>query len=239
MYNSNTKQHIDIYIVNLDKDKDRMSNMKKELKGIKYNRFSAINGKLLDIDELKKNGTLKMDYNSFKYSKNNNKDTLKGSIGCALSHINLWEKLINIKKDHFIILEDDCKIPKNFLIRINRYLEDVPNNWDIIFLGGSRIYAKKISNNVLGPVYINSWMNCGLFSYIIKRSSIKKLLNYSLPINTYIDMQINKEYGNGIKAYYIYPLLVGHDYSKGSSRDEYKGKYSSDFQNDANKIVII
>ena len=226
------------YIINLERDIIRMNHVSNNLDG-KLKRFSAIKGDELDIDELKKTGVLKIDDNSFPYSKHISKDTLNGSIGCALSHIGLWKTLKSTQGEHFLILEDDSIIDVNILDNINKYMKDVPDNWDILFLGGSRVYGRRINNNIIKAEYINNWMNCGLFSYIIKKSSIGKLLQKAVPITNYIDMQINQYYGNDINAYYTYPALIKHNYDYGSTRDANKSKYDNKFVEEAERFYLI
>lgn len=231
------REENNIYVINLDRDEKRLKLFMKN-NNITFNRFKAINGNELNIEELKERGILKLDDKSFKFSKHRFKDTYKGSLGCALSHINLWKSLKYGLNDYYIIFEDDCVLKSNFNENVLFYLNSLPENWDILFLGGSRIYGKKIKN-LIKAEYSNSWMNCGLFAYIIRRRSINKLLEISLPINTYIDMQINKEYGKKINAYYTNKPLVNHDYTQGSTRDLYKNKYDEKFKRDANKVIII
>ena len=226
------------YIINLERDIIRMNNLSNNLDG-KFKRFPAINGNELDIEELKRIGMLRIDDNSFPYSKHITKDTLKGSIGCALSHIRLWKSLKSTPGEHFLILEDDSIIDVDILDNINKYIKDVPDDWDILFLGGSRVYGRRVNNNIIKAEYINNWMNCGLFAYIIKKSAINKLLKKAVPITNYIDMQINKFYGNDIKAYYTYPTLIKHNYDYGSTRDVNKSKYDNKFVEEAERFYLI
>tara|TARA_Y100000389_G_scaffold181444_1_gene197043 strand:- start:294 stop:1085 length:792 start_codon:yes stop_codon:yes gene_type:complete len=234
-----------IYIINLDRDKERLSKLKKNGNMFNINRIKAVEGSKLDTDIMKKDGILKMDNESFRYSKDGIKDTFKGSIGCSLSHINLWKKLKNENKNkndqYFIIFEDDSILNSNSHIQIERCLNNIKQldiDWDIIFLGGSRVYGERVGEFIRAK-YVNSWMNCGLFAYIINKNSIDKLISKALPINTYIDMQINKYYGTDINAFYTYPSIIKHNYDFGSSRDKHLTKYDNKFIEDAEKVFII
>ena len=231
-----------IYVINMLKDKDRYDKIKNSGSNFNIIRENAVDGSKLDIEEMKKEGLIKINSESFPFSKNINRDTLNGSIGCTLSHINLWKKLSKKNDDYFIILEDDAIIRDNTHEKINdlmNKIKDTNLEWDILFLGGSRIYGSREKNGLIRAIYTNSWMNCGLFAYIINRKSIPKLINKAYPINTYIDMQINKYYGNGINAFYTNPHIITHNYDFGSTRDTFKNKYTSEFINDANKIFTI
>ena len=135
-------------------------------------------------------------------------------------------------------MEDDVIIPVKYKKKVNTFIYKTPKDWDILFLGGSRVYGKKINNNVVKPYVVNDWMNCGLFAYIIKKSSIEKLLKYTTPIHTYIDMQINQFYSKVINAYYSYPHIVKHNYDGHSTRDNNKNKYSDDFIKKSNQFYL-
>lgn len=227
-----------IYVINLDRDIERYDKIKKQSKMFKLNRISAVDGKKINIDDLKKDGTIKMNNESFIFSKDGDRDVLNGSIGCSLSHINLWKKMKKSRDNEIIIFEDDSIITNNTHNEIDRCLENIKQidkDWDIIFLGGSRIYGERMGNFIKAK-YVGSWMNCGLFAYIINKKSIDKLLKTVLPINTYIDMQMNRYYGNGINAYYTNPSAVKHNYDFGSSRDVNLSKYDDKFIQDANTI---
>ena len=228
-----------IYIINLEKDKLRYNEFKKDIHKYSIHRFNAIDGRKLNIEKLKKDNVLDLDNKSFPYSKNSNKDTLNGSIACALSHITLWKKLLSHKDDYFIIFEDDSIVNDNIISSIDSYIEYLPKDWDILYLGGSRIYGKKINDHIIKGLRINDWMNCGLYAYVINKKSLNKIIKLAYPISTYIDMQINKYYGTEINAFYTYPSIVKHNYKYGSSRDINMSKYDNTFINNANRIVLI
>ena len=101
-----------IKIINLKKRTDRREKMETKLKDAninKYEFFEAINGKeLTSTPELL--SLFKM--NDFNYK--------KGVMGCALSHIHLWNNLINDKdNDFYVILEDDIVFCNNFKKYLN------------------------------------------------------------------------------------------------------------------------
>ena len=232
-----------VYVVNLDKDSDRLENIKNQCKkeNIKFNRFSAVNGNLLNIDTLVKNNKLRLYKNSFNHNKNG-RSSLKGSIGCALTHKKIWEKVAKSDKNT-LVFEDDIILPNNFWDKLNKNIKDVPNNWDIIYLGGVRIYGSRISKNIVKAISTknNYWNNCGTYSYIINPSSANKLLNIINPISNYLDIQMNRQYSN-LNVYYIVPNIVKHNFKIPSTRNKGKGDgyvYSKYFVENSKKITIV
>ncbi|WP_239648320.1 glycosyltransferase family 25 protein [Komagataeibacter europaeus] len=86
-------------------------------------RFSAIDGQTLDIQELQSAGLIAPDLS---YS--------RGAIGSALSHILLWNAVVE-NEQAVSIFEDDAILSSNFHEESTRIIESLENEWDIILWG--------------------------------------------------------------------------------------------------------
>ena len=195
------------YVINLDISKDRLKYIRNQCNNSNVNmeRWPAVNGKKLNLHNLRKNNLLD----------DRKRKLLRGAIGCSLSHIKLW-KHVNTNKNvikNFIVLEDDCIIPKNFYEKINTYMEQVPKNWDIIYLGASNINAKKISKNVLKPnLFIDtSTYNSGTYAMLINTKILPILLKYHLPIRDNIDQTMKNILFKKLNVYIFNPPLILHN----------------------------
>jgi len=188
----------------------------------------------------------------------------KNKLAIYLSHIFLWEKIYNSYTndeksaygEYNLILEDDVILPpgqisksdENKIIRlhdyIEHYLKSVPEDWDILFIGRSKnLYGKTIAPNILKAFPMSKHRpetNHGMFAYLIKTSSIPKLLKIMLPIPVYyqhIDWKLRAYYSKGINAYYLEKPLVMHNYKiesireQGLHRQRYKQTYSQNIHN--------
>ena len=197
------------YVVNLDKDRERMEIVAQELKRekIPYKRFSAVNGKTLDLNSPKCN----------KYFSEVGKNKLKRSqMGCSMSHITLWETISKHKNpdDVFMILEDDAVIPQGFHTKIIPYYKELPKNWDMILLGANTLIGKKFSNHLLyTDKSIKKNGNYGLYSYLIRPNCAKKLLKTCEKMDKTIDHYLNKNFYLKNKVYFCNPHLVAHNYN--------------------------
>lgn len=144
-----------IYCINLDRRLDRWEECQKIFHDLNLNvdRFSAIDGKNLDL----KHGDL---YNA----------ELAGSI----SHTNVIKDAKEKKYKNILILEDDVEFHPQFEHLFNNFIEQVPDNWDMIFFGGNHIRGTiPISTNVhklLGSYAIHA--------YIIKDVVYDKIINF-------------------------------------------------------------
>lgn len=98
-----------------------------------YEFFKAVDGNLLEPSPNIKN-----------LFKNNDFNYRKGIIGCALSHYELWNNLINDNnKSHYIILEDDIKLTSNFNTLLDKCISIIKSqNIEYALIGGNQIKRK-------------------------------------------------------------------------------------------------
>jgi len=211
---------IPIFIVNLKKDIEKKQYMERILKKykLKYEFVPAIYGKDLDSKIVKKV------YNKKKAINLLGRELSLPEIGCALSHKNIYEKIVNEKIEKAIIFEDDIFLDKKFLEIYNNTFELFPKDWECILLCYYRnaFYKKnycisfrnrkKISKN-LKIIRFTALMH-STAGYIINQRGAKKLLKtlkkekIYKPIDHYTgdDKHINL-YGIYPKTVDIYPFL--------------------------------
>lgn len=183
-----------IYLINLKKRQDRLikvDTLLKSLGGIfsNYKRIEAVYGNDLSEDEIKKLLSIKTQYNYNNPLLYEDIKTL-GSIGCYLSHINIWKDVIKNNYNNVIILEDDIKTNMK-LNKIMKYIKNIPKDYDIAYLD---YYCDGCDNNIIANSY---WYENKIdkiyltSAYIINNNAIKKLLEKAFPIETQIDNYIN------------------------------------------------
>ena len=96
-----------VVVINLERRTDRMEILGKQLDelGIKYERFSAVDGKALGIDPI---------------------------IAGTQSHVAVWKKYLGQK---VLVLEDDAGFCEEFNDKFTRAMQTLPSDWDIFYLG--------------------------------------------------------------------------------------------------------
>ena len=188
LFYKNTK----VYVINLYHCKDRLELFKNtyNFHNIDYEVIPAIVGNKLDINRLHKEqivgdyvmNTINKEIRDYHYEINT-----MGAIGCYLSHIELWKKIKEDKNCNYgIIFEDDVIINNNITDKvIYEYINDLPNDWDILLLNNVR-KGNEIKNNLFKV----SKFIC-THSYIIKKNSIDKILKEMMPINQHIDFKLS------------------------------------------------
>ncbi len=132
-------------------------------------------------------------------------DLKNGEIACFLSHQKVWKMISNSNNDDWVlVLEDDAKPVKNWKVKLDEGLKEIPNNFGIIYLGGGRkdtmkriIQRRKLDINKFNFLEEKSLGKytelcnpvCYTHSYLIKPSTAKHLLKSIINIELPIDLQ--------------------------------------------------
>ena len=212
-----------VFVINLDKDKERLLEMDKQLRQAKipYQRFPAILG-----SEVSNDPRLTTFCSNF---------CADGMKGCALSHHTLWERAIANEYKTVMILEDDVEIPADINEKLDSLFLRVEDDWDVLFVGcrlfcNDETLSSKLSNRLIlqkvpkdHDKYIKEvGGSLGTHAIIYKTSFLKKILNE--PINGHIDHELIKWIDKyKAKAYGLYPEIIplGSNHTTSSLSDTY------------------
>lgn len=143
-----------IFCINLEKRKDR----KMECEII-FNKYK-LNVEFINAVD----GSLIKDTKGLK----------PGAAGCCLSHKMIYEKIKNnssLKK--VLILEDDVEFHSDFKNLFKKYYSYVPDDWQMIFFGGSHNEPPKPVNEYVHKLKKTFTTHC----YALKNSAIDIILN--------------------------------------------------------------
>jgi glycosyl transferase family 25 len=184
-----------ILYINLDRRPDREINIQNELKKINFNgsaeRIKAVDGRELTRENIsKKLFTDEASDDIFDNNKGMYYILTKGAAGCAMSHYNIYQKIIaeSNDSDKILILEDDVKIADNFIPTLKAYLKEIPD-YDILFLGYH--LQTTHSQELYNPVE-KIW---GLFGYIINKKAALEISSV-YPLKHQIDTEMPKIFKN-------------------------------------------
>ena len=198
--------HSKIFVINLDSNPERLDSITKQCErlNLSFERVSAIRGRDLTPD--KKNNIYQVGINKQSY------DSLltDGEIGCYLSHIYCWQKMIDEQLDYALILEDDAELSDLLPTYISK-LENKIALWDYIELShGSKIRAACQSYSLgsglewVKRLRLNSTTTAQLVSY----QGAKRLLSSALPIKRPVDIDLQFWYEKSIRCFSVYPFPV-------------------------------
>lgn len=206
--------HTSVFYINLDDDNDRRRNIENTLVKFKFKNFKRICAfDTRTIGNLNKYKNLIDSYaydtliNNIKIGKRStNRELTKGAIGCYLSHIVIYNYMIQNNIPYVLIFEDDCNISESyndFWKKISSI--KIPPDTDI-FLFNANIHEYNLkncpSNNVCQVFFFY-----GTHFYLITLSGAHKVLKYLLPIKYQIDNSMSMlSYGQKIKIYGCYKI---------------------------------
>jgi GR25 family glycosyltransferase involved in LPS biosynthesis len=217
---NNTKS-LSCHIIHLDKHKNRMEHINKELNktNFKSELYSAVDKDIIDIDKLINDKFICPNYYD--------RVKTRSVYAIFMSHYNLIGDLAKryknnqLESDYSLILEDDFKIVvDDFDNKVLQLLETVTNmntEYDMIYLGN--MYNNRgthIKDNIytVRPVLITAE------AYIIKNSSLQKIYNSIDIINEAIDWKLHYLIKEGkFKALVIHPTLIVQNQDLPSTQD--------------------
>lgn len=190
------------FVINLNERVDRMKHVDEQCKrlGIEYERFSAINGKELNLDEL--DSSLVSERGKL-FAKGGGKrkwglTLTPGAIGCALSHKFIWELSA---LEGVIVLEDDINIMEDFKQRIDEVMKEIPQDWDLCYLGSH--IKQKLLDEAKKPFFVPRGQVNGTIGYMISPKGIKKIREKCFPLS---ENQIDTTLYSNFKKWQVYHL---------------------------------
>lgn len=144
------------------------------------------------------------------------KNLSSGSLGCALSHMKLWERIVlNDRNNLYCIFEDDVILCESFISRITALLSNVPDDVDLFILGSFNTRGRDIKYLVNDKVFKSFNPRRGLYAYFIYPQGAEKLLRLIKPLDLLyggIDTKIGKLTRQGkINVYHSVPSFVTVD----------------------------
>lgn len=126
--------------------------------------------------------------------------------GCKLSHI---AALSMCEGDSILVFEDDSVFIDNFEEELNKSLESLPDDWDMVYLGAHILKTEVVNDRWRRSIECSS-----THAYIVRASVIPKLVERAMTHKGHVDVAYSTLH-NEIKAYIARPTLVyqGASYS--------------------------
>ncbi|CAB3226126.1 unnamed protein product [Arctia plantaginis] len=165
----------EIYMINLERRTERRKLMEMSFKelGMDVTHFSAVDGKRLDMKNLKERSITLMPNYEDPYHKRPMK---AGEVGCFLSHYYIWETIVEEQIPITLILEDDIQFVPYFRNRFLQLLREIEElDWDLVYIGRKILMDDKeefVTAHTTKPLY--SYWTLG---YLISERGARKLLD--------------------------------------------------------------
>jgi len=185
---------IPIFIINLKKDTQKKLHMQELCAkyGLQPEFIEAVDGKSLTVEDMAKT------YSNALAIEKLGRELSKGEIGCALSHKNVYKKMIDENIEMALILEDDVDFD-NKLVKSLREINKLPYDWEVILLGHHTGSSREIRTQwsiwykqIISEEFIlrrPCEVGYGAYGYYLNRKGAEKLYNHldliRLPIDHY------------------------------------------------------
>ena len=210
----------DVFVINLDRRADRMEKFYKtheELEGV-VTRCSAVDGRALKLTpEIAKIFTP----NDFFWK--------KAVLGCALSHMGLWWKLVNDHAEigNYLIFEDDVKMVPGWRDTVEESMKHVPDDYDVLYLGGilppnragfetvlepvTKYYSRIRANSFFGQNPPSSYFHSCAYAYILSRRGAAKIFDLMVKKGGYWTSADHMMCGpnSDLTVYFLTPTVAG------------------------------
>ena len=209
-------QNIPILVVNLTRSKERRVYMQEQLDafGVRYEFYPAVDGNALTPQQ-------RACYSEEESVRQFGYPLTNGEIGCALSHLQICEKMVAEDIAELLILEDDAAIKKDFFPLIFQRAQWAPANWRILHFSTEDIRLNTfpcyfIDTQKRYRLYRYTDIYNGTFCYIINNETARWLIKKGYPIHFPADKLMGKN-NNVLPAYTVAPRICGHSYDETSS----------------------
>uniref|UniRef100_A0A6B2EBA8 Putative glycosyltransferase 25 family member n=1 Tax=Phlebotomus kandelakii TaxID=1109342 RepID=A0A6B2EBA8_9DIPT len=187
-----------IFMVNLKRRPERRRKMEGSFRllGLDVEYFEAVDGKKIDEEFLSR---WKIDFLPEYADPYHKRPMTMGEVGCFLSHLTIWRRIVEERLKEVLILEDDIRFEPFFRERFISLLNEARHqgSWDLIYLGRKRLHDSSEPwvddcQQLVYPSY--SYWTLG---YLISYQGAKKLLDARpleklMPVDEFLPIMFDK-----------------------------------------------
>lgn len=192
------------FLINLDKNPERLAASKAQLDklGVEFERVRAVYGKDLTDDDKRRA------VNRFRWWCAKGYKVRDGEIGCAMSHNNIYRKMIEENIEVACILEDDVQFSDRFpeaCAKVERFVD--PNKSQVVLLTNFTRVRRDPKEIEIVPI-LNDHCTAG---YILTLSAAKSILRVNEPIQVPADGWPRWVKRGVIELYQAFPTVCGQE----------------------------
>lgn len=174
-----------IFVINLPEDVERRRRVEEQLQrfGLAYEVVPAVKGGLLGVEQRA------TQYDDVRFARNEGRSALPGELGCALSHVGVYRRMLELGLPFALILEDDAWLNPN----VPQLLEAIerqrnPESREVILLTWVAEAAVPKLGFVWSSYYLSeiraAWCTHG---YVVTRAAAAALVEQLYPVRHLAD----------------------------------------------------
>jgi len=209
-------QSFQVFVVSLDRATQRRAHMKKLLDDVGFEAtfVSAVDGRSLRPDQRAR-------YDGSRARQVYGCDMTDNEIACYLSHISVYERMLEEKVETALVLEDDISCVPDLRAVVEKVLSLPRASWQVIRLQSTKSSVSRPTCELTrgSPVAAAGdreivRLRTGVLggcAYLIQLSAAAAMLARSQRIVMPIDQTLDRYWENGIVPYIVRPLPVWHE----------------------------
>lgn len=123
-----------IFVVSLRRAADRQEALKKQLEGLRYEFFWAVDKQDFTLEEVIAKGVYD-EAKALKFNRYGIKRLLAGEVACSWSHRNIYQRMLDEGLQRVLVFEDDVVTNRHTLAQLPATLHQLPPDWELVYLG--------------------------------------------------------------------------------------------------------
>ncbi len=147
----------------------------------------------------------------------------RANMAVTLSHLQCIKDMLASGVDHALILEDDAVLHPDFNARLDKYMNELPDDWDVMFIGNGcglhipRAIIEANPGQTVFPKGHDTTVGAGCTrctdSYVLRRRCAERILDYVSSLQSKVEMPVDWWYNDvlrdiGAKVYWSEPTIV-------------------------------
>ena len=199
-----------IYIVNLKKDEKRRENIIKEVKKQNLTNYEIVDA--VDGNKLNQNELNNVTFKNKKHLNPWNSKMSPSQIGCALSHIKIYEKFIKTEFEVALILEDDAIFIRDFNNNLKQLiLKNFKFRKQIVLLSELKEFYGKALDSADNYEIVNVSNAFFTHAYMINKEAARSIISFNYPVKTIADNFVFFKIYCNIRITGLNPYLLDQD----------------------------
>ena len=208
--NKNMNSFFDkIFIVNMKQDINKRLRMLELLDHNNITNYEFIDA--VDGADSAHDGFFENQQHISMWEKMHNKKHIhnRGELGCLLSHLHILEIAKSRGYTKWLHLEDDVITHKQLNTLFKPFIEQAPEDWDIIYLGTTQAFWRENYNiEYISKNIYKANLSCGTFAFAVSNTNIDFIIQKYNMLLYPADATLTSEVQNILQCYVLKPNLV-------------------------------
>jgi glycosyl transferase family 25 len=198
-----------IWVISLERAHDRRQSVHRSFgaAGIPFELFDAVDGRALDPAERRQ-------YSRWRSLFEVGRDLTLGDVGCSLSHIRVYERMVAEAIPEVVVVEDDVQ-PSPALADVLAARSALPADWQVVTLHS--LFPTADPQALPGAPLVDGFRVCryrripfGTQCYLVSLAGARRALEVAYPVRMPPDELLYRRRPAGLRVYGIEPSPVVH-----------------------------